>query len=57
MIGRILLAYREKRKLGVRGMAAEIGISHSTLSRIERGFPMDADTMLKLIKWQFAPVK
>lgn len=36
---------------GVRETALEIGISHSTLSRIERGFLPDLETFSKICKW------
>ena len=36
---------------GVRETAREIGISHSTLSRVERGFLPDLETFSKICKW------
>ena len=36
---------------GVRETAKEIGISHGTLSRLERGFLPDLDTFRKLCDW------
>ncbi len=53
MIGAVLKTYREKQGFGVREMAAWLEISPATLSRIERGHPMDSATMLKLIWWLF----
>lgn len=38
-------------RVGLRTLATEIGISASTLSRIEQGNLPDIDTYLKLCKW------
>jgi transcriptional regulator with XRE-family HTH domain len=48
-LGRLLAEQRGSR--GVREVAKEIGISHSTLSRVERGFLPDLDTFGKICKW------
>lgn len=50
-LGRLLILYRATRGIGVREMAAEIGLSAATVSRIERGHAMDADTLLKMWAW------
>lgn len=50
-IGRLLVLYRSMRQIGIRTMAKETGISHATLSRIERGHAMDAETMIRLWSW------
>lgn len=50
-IGRLLVLYRASVNIGVRECAADIGISAATLSRIERGHAMDADTLLKVWAW------
>lgn len=43
---------REKRgDRGVRAVAKEIGISHGTLSRIERGFLPDLENYQKICRW------
>lgn len=48
-LGRRLL---EKRgNLGIRETAREIGISHSTLSRVERGYLPDLETFSKICAW------
>lgn len=36
---------------GVRAVAKEIGISHATLSRVERGYMPDLETFSKICKW------
>lgn len=38
-------------KKGLRQLASEIGISASTLSRVEQGNLPDIDTYLKLCEW------
>lgn len=48
-LGRKLQAQRGER--GVRETAKEIGISHATLSRVERGYLPDLDTFSKICKW------
>ena len=48
-LGRRLLEKRGER--GVRDVAREIGISHSTLSRVERGYLPDLETFSKICKW------
>jgi transcriptional regulator with XRE-family HTH domain len=35
----------------VRAVAKEIGISHGTLSRVERGYMPDLETFSKICKW------
>ena len=50
-LGRILRLYRVVQNLPVRQVAPEMGISIATLSRIERGHAMDADTLVKVIRW------
>lgn len=48
-LGRRLLEARGER--GIRAVAAEIGISHATLSRIERGLMPDLETFSKVCRW------
>ena len=50
-LGELLRIYRTLRNLTVRDVAADIGIGHATLSRIERGEAFDVPTMLKLWAW------
>lgn len=52
-IGRILKTYRVINEIGVRALAAELGVSAATVSRIEKNNPMDQATMLALITWLF----
>lgn len=53
MIGELLKLWMAVEGIKVRDLAAEIGVSASTVSRITRGESMDAATMLKLIRWLF----
>ncbi|RLB65924.1 MAG: transcriptional regulator [Deltaproteobacteria bacterium] len=48
-LGLKLLEQRGER--GIREVAREIGISHATLSRVERGFLPDLDTFSKVCRW------
>lgn len=48
-LGRKLAEQRGGR--GVREVAREIGISHATLSRVERGYLPDLDTFSKICRW------
>lgn len=50
-LAQALKAYRQRHDIGVRALAREIGTSHATLSRIERGYPMDLATWLKVQAW------
>jgi len=47
----MLRAYCQKHDVTVRDLAKATGISIATISRIQRGHAMDADTMLKLLTW------
>jgi transcriptional regulator with XRE-family HTH domain len=43
---------KEKRGVqGIRAAAKEIGISHATLSRVERGFLPDLENYQKICRW------
>jgi len=48
-LGRLVLEKRGAR--GVREAAREIGISHATLSRVERGFHPDLENYQKITLW------
>ncbi|HYG81418.1 MAG TPA: helix-turn-helix transcriptional regulator [Pyrinomonadaceae bacterium] len=48
-LGRKLIEKRGRR--GVRDTAKEIGISHGTLSRLERGYLPDLETFGKVCRW------
>lgn len=52
-IGPIIKLWRESLGQGLRTFAREIGISHGTLKRIERGEEVDGSTLMKLWKWLF----
>lgn len=54
MIGEVMLKYRQSKGLGVREVALQIGISHGTLSRVERGEKMEGDTLAKMLRWLLA---
>lgn len=50
-LGRIFVAYREYYRLSIRALAKEIGVSFSTVARIEKGEMYDLDTWRKVEKW------
>lgn len=53
MIGELLRHWRSAQQIGVREAAKIIGVSHGTISRIERGYPVDSGTLIKIINWLF----
>lgn len=50
-IGQLLQKWRAIEDRAVRDLAAEIGISPSTLNRLELGQNIEADAMLKVNNW------
>jgi transcriptional regulator with XRE-family HTH domain len=50
-LGRLVLERRNKFELGIRGAAREIGISHATLARVEKGFLPDLENYEKIRRW------
>lgn len=53
-LGFVLADYRWANRIGVRGLAKDIGVSAATLNRFERGENCDSDTLAKIINWLFA---
>jgi len=47
----VLRLYRLWKDVGMRDLATEIGVSASTICRLERGEVADWPTMWKLMKW------
>ena len=50
-MGRLILEKRTKLGLGIRAAAKEVGISHATLARVEKGFLPDLENYEKIRKW------
>lgn len=50
-LGNILLIYRLTRFFTVRTLAKQIGLSASTLSRVERGYAPDGFTLARILNW------
>lgn len=50
-IGVVLHQWRMVERVGLRAVAREMGLSTSTLSRIERGESMDAAALIKILNW------
>jgi DNA-binding XRE family transcriptional regulator len=42
-LGRLILQKRTKLGLGIRAAAREVGVSHATLARVEKGFLPDLE--------------
>lgn len=53
----LLKRYRIFEEINQRDFAAELGISASTLCRIERGEEMDGNTLAKILTWMLEPYK
>jgi len=50
-LGRLVLAKRNERGIGIRAAAREVGISHATLARVEKGFLPDLENYQKICRW------
>ena len=50
-LGRLIFAMRTERNLGIRAAAREVGISHATLARVEKGFLPDLENYEKIRRW------
>ncbi len=50
-LGDVLRKWRRASDLNVREAAALLGVSHGTLSRVERGEKMDGETLAKILAW------
>ena len=53
-LGNLIADWRWRNRIGIREVAKQIGISSSSLSRIENGRSVDSRTMTKLMLWAFA---
>jgi transcriptional regulator with XRE-family HTH domain len=56
-IGELIAAWRHRLDITVRAAAVILEVSPATVSRIERGKPMDAETQLKLILCLFGKTR
>lgn len=50
-LGKVIRYWRKMSDVGIREAAREIGVSHGTLSRIERGEAMEGATLAKVLGW------
>lgn len=50
-IGELVKAWRWRDEISVREAAEQIGISHATLSRIERGKAMTDEHLAIILRW------
>lgn len=53
-LGATIKAWRESERLGIRAVAKDIGISHGTLSRLERDENVDGATLILVLVWLFS---
>lgn len=53
IVGPLIQIYRKENRFSVRQLAKIIGISTATLSRVERGYKADGETVIKIIGWIF----
>ena len=56
-LGEVLRNWRLLKNTGLRPAAKEIGISYSTLSRLEHGDAPDAFSLVKILDWLFTEEK
>lgn len=56
-LGKVIRYWRKMADIGIREAAQQIGISHGTLSRIERGEAMEGETLAKVLGWLMAREK
>lgn len=50
-LGQVMLSHRHMERASVREMARRIGVNHTSLSRFERGMPINANTFIRLWTW------
>jgi transcriptional regulator with XRE-family HTH domain len=50
-LGAVLKCYRLLKERNLRELAKEIGVSASTLCRLETGRAIDAETLVKILNW------
>ena len=56
-LGAMLRAQRRERRLSLRDLAAEIGVSLNTLSRVERGHVPDLNNFQRIVDWLGVPAE
>lgn len=56
-LGAMLKARRRERRLSLRDLAAEIGVSLNTLSRVERGHVPDLKNFQRIAEWLEVPAE
>ena len=56
-LGAILRARRREQRLSLRDLAAQIGVSFNTLSRVERGYVPDLRNFQRIVDWLDVPAE
>jgi len=56
-IGPLLLRWRAAERIGVRELAKQIGLSYSTLSRVENGEEPSGKTLAAILRWMLEKPK
>jgi transcriptional regulator with XRE-family HTH domain len=57
-LGDVIYKWRAMSKLGLRGAAEELGLSASSISRIENGEMIpDGENLMKIFNWLMRPTK
>ena len=51
ILGSAIRAWRKEQRLGLRPVAKEIGILHTTLGRFETGEDVDGRSLAKILIW------
>jgi len=53
-IADLLTAWRYHEHMSIREAAERVGLAESTLRRIERGYPMQGETLVTVLRWMLS---
>lgn len=53
-LSELIRIYRAVKGVGVRELAKEIGVTASTLNRVERGYPCESRVLSAILRWMLA---
>lgn len=57
ILGKLIRAYRLQNNIGVRQLARQLGINHSSLFRFERGGIIESRHLTKIYAWVLADAR